>query len=147
VWRRQDEGVTTAEQYPRRVLHPYARRAAVGVLLAGAVLSGCGRGSLTSDTATGTVTPGPVTAPAAAPATISISGFSFGAPVTVSPGQVVTVVNTDPADHTVTADDKRSFDAKVGADAQSAFTAPAAPGSYAFTCTVHPTMHGVLIVH
>jgi plastocyanin len=123
-------------------------RASVVVLaaLAGLLLVGCGRGSLTSDTATATVRPMAVTAPPAAAATISISGFNFGAPVTVSPGQVVTVVNADPAPHTVTADDKHSFDASVAPDGRTFLTAPMTPGRYPFTCTVHPMMHGTLIV-
>lgn len=123
-----------------------AVRAALGAVLAAAALAGCGSGSLTSDTATGSITPAPVTAPPSAAATISISGFAFGAPVTVQPGQVVTVVNADPAPHTVTADDKHSFDAHVDPDGRTFLTAPTAPGSYPFTCTVHPMMHGTLIV-
>lgn len=123
-----------------------AIRAAVGVVLVGTALVGCASGSLKSDTATSSVTPAPVTAPASAAATISISGFAFGAPVTVQPGQVVTVVNADPAPHTVTADDKHSFDAHVAPNGQTFLTAPTAPGSYPFTCTVHPMMHGTLIV-
>lgn len=118
----------------------------LAVALAGSMLVGCGGGGSKSDTATSSVTPVPVTAPPSAAATIAISGFAFGAPVTVAPGEVVTVVNSDPVPHTVTANDGRSFDARVGPDGRTFLTAPTRPGSYAFTCTIHPTMHGTLVV-
>jgi plastocyanin len=85
-------------------------------------------------------------APAAAASTITIQSFAFGAPLTVKPGQSVSVVNQDSAPHTVTADDGHSFDAKAGPSGSGQFTAPAAPGTYAFHCSVHPNMHGTLVV-
>jgi plastocyanin len=85
-------------------------------------------------------------APAAAGNTITIQSFAFGTPLTVKPGQTVAVTNLDSAPHTVTADDGHSFDAKAGPGGSGSFTAPTAPGSYAFHCTVHPSMHGMLTV-
>jgi plastocyanin len=107
---------------------------------------GCGRGSLTSDTATSSVTPQPVTAPPVLATSITIQSFAFGAPITVSPGQVLTIVNSDPAPHTVTADDGHSFDTPVSPGGRATMTAPSAAGRYPFSCVVHPTMHGMLIV-
>ena len=81
----------------------------------------------------------------AAPVFLHISGFAFQVPDSVSPGATVSVMNMDGEAHTVTADDG-DFDVQVPAGATVTFTAPTAPGSYAFTCTYHANMHGVLVV-
>jgi plastocyanin len=67
-------------------------------------------------------------------------------PLTVKPGQTIAAVNKDSAPKTVTADDGKSFDGKAGPGGSGSFTAPTAPGSYAFDCSVHPNMHGTLTV-
>ena len=121
-------------------------RLAIGVAAVALAAAGCNSGGLKSDTATSSVTPVPVTAPAAVPGTITIQSFDFGSPLTVSPGQAITVVNMDPAPHTVTADDGHSFDTPVAPDGRAFLAAPKAPGRYPFHCTVHPTMHGTLVV-
>ena len=116
---------------------------AAGVVL-GLGLAGCSTGSSSSSpAASGSA---PATAPATAGSTITIQSFAFGAPLTVKPGQTIAVVNQDSAPHTVTADDGKSFDAKAGPGGSGSFTAPSAPGSYAFHCSVHPNMHGTLTV-
>ncbi|MEO5781477.1 UNVERIFIED_ORG: plastocyanin [Arthrobacter sp. UYEF10] len=72
---------------------------------------------------------------------------SYGAPLTVAPGAIVTVTNMDSAGHTVTADLGQAFDVDVrGSGGTATFTAPSAPGSYAHHCTYHPNMRGTLIV-
>ena len=78
-------------------------------------------------------------------AVITIKDFAFTTPASVSPGATVTVNNEDNTAHTVTADDGKSFDDAAGTG-KSTFTAPSKPGSYAFTCTIHPEMHGTLVV-
>jgi plastocyanin len=78
-------------------------------------------------------------------ATITISGFDYGAPVTVSPGATVTVVNKDSAEHTVTADTGDAFDDDASGGATSSFKAPSDPGKYKFHCSFHD-MHGALTV-
>jgi plastocyanin len=79
-------------------------------------------------------------------ATITISGFAFGQPLTVAPRATVEVVNTDAAPHNVTAADG-SFDTPdLARDETATFTAPNKPGRYEFTCTLHPEMTGTLIV-
>ena len=88
----------------------------------------------------------PATATTAAGPTITISDFKFGAPLTVKPGASVTVVNSDSAEHTVTADSGSAFNAEVSGKGTTTFTAPTQPGTYAFHCTYHPTMHGQLTV-
>ncbi len=88
--------------------------------------------------------PGP--APQApAPDVVAIENFQFSAN-TVAPGTKLTVKNSDQAPHSVTADDK-SFDSGIIGGGQSGtITAPTKPGTYAFHCTVHPEMHGVLTI-
>lgn len=85
--------------------------------------------------------------PVAPAAAISIKDFAYGDPITVSPGAVVTVTNLDAAEHTVTADQGAGFDVEVeGSGGTATFTAPSQPGTYAFHCTYHPNMHGMLTV-
>jgi plastocyanin len=98
---------------------------------------------------TGTPTPAPTTSSApgsAAPAKITIASFAFTGPLTVSPGATVTVTNTDAVEHTVTADSAGTFDVSVPGGQTMTFTAPTAPGTYPYHCSIHPSMHGTLIV-
>lgn len=92
-------------------------------------------------------TPNPQAAP---PVTgnpvITISEFAFDGSLRVSAGQTVTVNNVDGVAHSLTADNG-SFDTGVfDAGASSSFVAPTTPGSYEFSCLVHPSMRGTLIV-
>ncbi|WP_406103475.1 cupredoxin family copper-binding protein [Streptomyces sp. NBC_01003] len=78
---------------------------------------------------------------------VTIKDFAFHpATFEVSPGTKITVTNEDSATHTLTADDK-SFDTGDLAQGKSAtITAPSEPGSYSYTCTIHPNMKGTLTV-
>jgi plastocyanin len=58
----------------------------------------------------------------------------------------VTVVNSDGAEHSVTADSGSAFNVEVDGKGTATFTAPTQPGTYAYRCTYHPSMHGQLIV-
>jgi plastocyanin len=58
----------------------------------------------------------------------------------------VAVTNTDSAAHTVTGDGLNQFDVQAPAGQTVTFTAPTAPGTYPFHCSIHPNMHGSLIV-
>jgi len=75
-----------------------------------------------------------------------IQNFGYAVPTSVSPGAKVEVMNGDAEAHTVTSDADGDFDVTAGAGATVTFTAPASPGSYAFHCTYHANMHGVLVV-
>ena len=73
-----------------------------------------------------------------------IQGLAFG-PVTAAPGGRVVVQNRDGVAHTVTAANG-AFDTGIGAKATVNLVAPTAPGSYRFTCLIHPQMSGTLVV-
>jgi plastocyanin len=77
---------------------------------------------------------------------IHIAKFAYQTPASVSPGAKVTVMNMDGEAHTVTADSGSAFDTKTDPGASSTFTAPMKPGTYAFHCTFHGNMHGMLVV-
>lgn len=142
-------------------------RAALLVALVLAATAGCGSGGgsyAPTSSAAQTATPGTPTAgipnepspalsspgagsPVAPAAAISIKDFAYGDPITVPPGALVTVTNADSAEHTVTADQGGAFDVEVKENGGTAtFTAPSQPGTYAFHCTYHPNMHGMLTV-
>jgi plastocyanin len=55
-------------------------------------------------------------------------------------------MNKDSIEHTVTADSAGGFDVSVPSGGTATFTAPNAAGSYAFHCSIHPNMHGTLVV-
>jgi plastocyanin len=116
--------------------------AALLLTLAAACGSSSGGGSAPTSTPTSPSSSAP--APAAS-ATITITNFVFTGPLTVSPGATVAVTNTDSASHTVTADNG-TFDVPAPAGQTVTFTAPTKAGTYTYFCTIHPTMHGTLIV-
>jgi plastocyanin len=77
--------------------------------------------------------------------TITIQDFNFTTPASVSPSATITVDNKDGTAHTVTSDDRHTFD-DAASPGTSTFTAPTKPGSYPFHCNIHPSMHGTLVV-
>ena len=119
------------------------RTAVLLVVLSGSVLTGCGAGS----TPAASSAAGPTTsvAPTAGGTTYTVAGYAFPA-LSVAPGAVITLVDGDAEAHTVTSDvgtfDSGTFDGT----APGSLTAPTKPGRYPFHCTVHPSMHGVLVV-
>ncbi|MHA6763681.1 cupredoxin domain-containing protein [Streptacidiphilus sp. PAMC 29251] len=101
----------------------------------------------TSAAATSAAATASAPADASAPQ-IMIDNFKFSpATLTVKPGQKVTVVNKDSTTHTVTATAGKAFDTgDIASGASGSFTAPSAPGSYPYDCTIHQFMHGTLTV-
>ncbi|MEV0405044.1 plastocyanin/azurin family copper-binding protein [Actinoallomurus sp. NPDC050550] len=84
-------------------------------------------------------------APVAANA-VSIKSFAFGpASVSVKVGTTVTWTNQDEEPHTVTADGGafRSSTLASGKTFRFTFTKP---GSYPYSCTIHPFMRGTVVV-
>jgi plastocyanin len=117
--------------YPRRAAIPFTLLCAVLGLVVGCS-SGGGSGS--------------VAAPRT-PNTIVIDKFAY-APValTVAPRTKVTIINQDPASHTVTAKDKSFDSGTIAMGGRGEITAPSKPGSYPYFCTFHQYMAGTLIV-
>ena len=126
--------------------HASARLVLAG--LCAGVLVACGSGGTSSS---GSTTESSSSSAAASSdagseaSTITIENFSFTTPDSVSPGATVTVDNQDGTEHTVTSDDGDAFDDRADAGT-STFTAPTKPGSYPFHCSIHPSMHGTLVV-
>ncbi|HEY8476628.1 MAG TPA: cupredoxin domain-containing protein, partial [Chloroflexota bacterium] len=65
--------------------------------------------------------------------------------VTVRVGDTITWTNAGAAPHTVTAADGSFDSGVVPAGGEWSFT-PSAPGTYAYLCSLHPSMRGTLIV-
>ncbi|MGQ0620570.1 MAG: OmpA family protein [Panacagrimonas sp.] len=83
-------------------------------------------------------------APEAGGNTVTIASFAFApAELTVPVGTTVTWTNTDGSAHLVVFADQTSDRMKKGTTYTRTFTAA---GTYPYTCTIHPTMTGTVIV-
>jgi plastocyanin len=81
---------------------------------------------------------------AASTGTITVLNFAYGSPLTVAPGAMITVTNQDAAAHDVVSDDDGKFRTPLLKQGENAtFTAPVAPGTYKFSCSVHANMTGI----
>lgn len=77
---------------------------------------------------------------------IEIKGFAFTPQnATVKVGTQITWTNKDSAPHTVTADD-RSFDSGTLNQGESFTFQFTTPGTFAYICTIHPSMQASIIV-
>lgn len=77
---------------------------------------------------------------------VSIAGMSFQqASVTVSVGTTVEWSNKDSVAHTVTAKDKSFSSGKMSPGSTYSHTFTKA-GTYSYSCTIHPSMKGTVIV-
>jgi plastocyanin len=115
-------------------MRPLLRGAAIA--LAGLALAAC------SSSSDGATTPGGGSN--AGGAVITIKDFGYGSPITVAPGATVTVRQEDSVKHDVSATAFKTD--LLGMGESGTFTAPNQPGTYEYTCSVHPQMHGKLIV-
>ncbi|MEV6768481.1 cupredoxin family copper-binding protein [Nocardia sp. NPDC051030] len=90
-----------------------------------------------------------VSAAAAAPTgpnAIDINNFAFSpATLTVKVGTTVTWTNRDEEPHTVAADNDGPRSSGLGTGATYTFTFSKA-GTFAYVCTIHPFMHGTVVV-
>jgi len=125
--------------------HHRSRRSAITITAlacTGLTLAGCSRSSA----------PGTdlvrMTASPMAGTTIIIKDFAFQpTSLNASPGAKITVTNQDATPHTVTASGAKAFDTgSIQGGQTTTFTAPTAPGSYPYICSIHPNMHATLIV-
>lgn len=127
--------------------HVPARLVVAGLCAVGLVACGSSGSSSSSDaSASSSSSSGSSSSDAGSTeSTITIKDFGFTTPDSVSPGATITVDNEDGTAHTVTSDDGDAFD-DAAAEGTTTFTAPTKPGSYPFHCTIHPSMHGTLVV-
>ncbi|MDH6577855.1 cupredoxin domain-containing protein [Kitasatospora sp. MAP5-34] len=131
-------------------------RLAFGALLLTLAVSACSSSSSGSGTASATPSisaaasasgSSAAASSTSAAAQISIKNFLFSpVTLTVQPGATVTVVNNDSTAHTLTASDKSFDTGAIDAGKSATFTAPTKPGSYPYSCSIHPFMHGTLTV-
>jgi plastocyanin len=86
-------------------------------------------------------------APAAgAKVEVRIDNFSFTPVViTVKPGTQITWTNGDDIPHTVVSDGK-AFKSKVLATGEKFTYSPAKVGTYSYSCSIHPSMTGKVVV-
>jgi len=78
---------------------------------------------------------------------VAIENFAFAPPsLSVVTGTTVTWTNTDDVQHTVSSDDGHTFDSSAFGQGQTFQFTAGAPGTYAYTCRIHPFMHGTLTV-
>lgn len=88
----------------------------------------------------------PAAAVAGEGATVELRQVAFQpAEIRIRPGQAVTWVNTDPVEHTVDADDRSWSSGLLGEDGRFVQRFERA-GRYAYHCTPHPQMRGVVVV-
>jgi plastocyanin len=77
---------------------------------------------------------------------VDITNFAFApATLTVKAGESVTWANHDEEPHTIAADDGSFHSPGMGTNATYSFTFTK-PGSYGYTCGIHPFMHGIVVV-
>ena len=89
-----------------------------------------------------------VSVSASTSAHIEIANFAYSpARLVVSPGEKVTVTNTDNVDHTVTAMKGTFFTRHLAKGQSMSFLAPLQAGVYGYYCSIHQFMQGVLVVN
>ena len=77
---------------------------------------------------------------------VDITNFAFTpATLTVKAGDTVTWANHDEEPHTIAADDGSFHSPGMGTNATYSFIF-SKPGSYGYTCSIHPFMHGTVVV-
>lgn len=138
----------------KKILTPTLALIIAGGLVAGIALARPATSDepdLAQPAATTTAAPGFLNAPPAGEqtgdtATITIVDFGFDSPITVAPGQTVTVVNGDGTSHTATADGGAFDTGTIAGGGTTTITAPTQPGTYSFFCAIHPSMRGELVV-
>jgi plastocyanin len=124
-----------------------ARRLVAGLAISSFVLlAGCGSPSAGAPASTPTV---PVGTNTHVKVIATKSGHPDALyvpdPIRVRVGQTITWTNTDGDPHDVSADDGSFYSGPIGTDGSWRWTAKH-PGTFSYTCTLHPDMHGTIIV-
>ena len=89
------------------------------------------------------------TGPTTAPNQVVIQGFAFNpTPRNISAGTTVTWVNKDGATHTTTGGSGQETWNSGNLSSNASFSHTFnAPGTYQYACTIHPSMHGTIVVN
>jgi plastocyanin len=125
----------------RRLVGPLLLVAAVAIIAA--ACSGTGPSAYGAPASTATTTTAAATTATNAAA---IKGFSFQPEVLkVKVGARVTWTNDDAVAHTVTADTNSFASGNLQPGGSFSFTFTR-PGTYAYHCSIHPSMHGSVVV-
>lgn len=125
------------------------RKSLVAALAASVVLAGCSASRPTAGTSTSMpMASMSVTAPAA-PVNgdqVNIDNFAFvPATLTVRAGSTVTWTNHDEEPHTVAASDGSFHSPGMGTGGTFSHTFATA-GTFDYVCSIHPMMHGTVVV-
>jgi plastocyanin len=79
---------------------------------------------------------------------VKISDFKFApATITVKHGTGLSVTNSDSTAHTATADDGHTFDTGTIDPGASKTISATKPRTYPYHCSIHPFMHGKIVVN
>ena len=109
------------------------------------VVTACGDDTTTTTTGGVTTTGAATTTAAAAGNQVDIQGTAFHpGELTVATGTTVTWTNQDAFTHTTTSNDG-FWDQSLGNGETFQFTFDT-PGTYAYHCSIHSSMHGTIIV-
>jgi plastocyanin len=109
-------------------------------------LAGCGNSTATGPTNTPTVAVGTIThVTVIATKSGHPDALYVPDPIRVQVGQTITWSNTDTDPHDVSADNGAFYSGPIGTGGRWRWKATK-PGTYTYTCTLHPDMHGTIIV-
>jgi amicyanin len=115
------------------------RNVAVAFLLVGTVAA-CGSSSSGGS-------PAPGSASSGSGHTVAIKGFKFDpSTLTVKAGTKVTFTNDDTTPHTATSSGSPTINSGNLSKGQAYTVTFTKPGTYNYICTIHPFMHGTVIV-
>jgi plastocyanin len=108
---------------------------------------GGGGGSSGASTSSGGSTKATAAAPSGAGKAVSIRNFKFlPGTITVKKGARITVSNRDSTAHTATSDDGSSFDTGSIDPGSSSTITLNTTGRVTYHCSIHPFMHGTIVV-
>ena len=129
-----------------QVRHAIVSLASVAAVAA--PIAGCGSSSSNaSQSGTSSTSGGSSQPKSGASKAVSIASFKFvPATLTVKHGTKITVTNNDSTAHTFTADNGNSFDTGNIDPNASTTVALSKAGTFKYHCSIHPFMHGTLVV-
>ena len=109
-------------------------------------LTACESGPATTPEASPTTALAPTSPPGSAPAAVTITNFAFDpASLTVAVGATVTWTNQDSAVHTITSD-AGDWDSGRLSQGQSFSHTFDQAGTFPYSCAIHASMKGTIIV-